>query len=169
MLFFSRWQAGVVLLAAVLTAAPSTLVGQTARIEFRMVDLSVSAAQALQTNPPADSEILYGISDRQPYLIEKRVLLTAGDMCDAQPGHDQRTREPIVTFRFGAEGKRRFAEATTENVGRPFAIVIDGEVASAPVIREPILGGVGQISGKFTDARADELANQIRASAVAKC
>jgi protein-export membrane protein SecD len=169
MLFFSRWQAVAVLLATVLTAAPGELVGQTARIELRMVDVSMSAEQVLQARPPADSEILYGVSDRKPYLVEKRVLLTGADMCDAQAGYDQRTREPIVTFRFGADGKQRFAEATANNVGRPFAIVLDNQVIAAPVIREPITGGSGQISGNFSVERANQLAGQIRASAVAKC
>jgi preprotein translocase subunit SecD len=67
------------------------------------------------------------------------------------------TRQPIVSFRFSASGTRRFAKITRENIGRPFAIVLDNEVLSAPVIREPILGGSGQISGSFTleDARPD--------------
>jgi protein-export membrane protein SecD len=167
--FVPRWQVVAVLLAAFLGAMPGNLAGQTARIEFRMVDQSMSAEQAMQTRPPLESEILYGISDRRAYLIEKRVVLTGLDMCDAEAGYDQRTGEPIVMFRFGVDGTKRFARVTTDNVGRAFAIVIDNEVASAPVIREPILGGVGQISGKFTDTRAKELAGQIKASAVAKC
>jgi preprotein translocase subunit SecD len=169
MLFFSRCKVAAVLIGTFACAASSELVGQTTRIEFRMIDLSVSVEQALQTRPPPDSEVLYGMSDRKPYLVEKRVLLTGADMCDAQPGYDQRTREPIVLFRFGADGRRRFAEATANNVGRPFAIVIDDEVASAPVIREPITGGSGQISGNFSVQQANGLANRIRANAVTKC
>ena len=88
----------------------------------------------------------------QPYLIEKRVVVSGEDLTDAQPGFDQRTSEPIVIFRFNTNGARRFAQVTQENVGRPFAIVLDNEVISAPVIREPILGGSGQISGSFTVA-----------------
>ena len=87
---------------------------------------------------------------KPPYLIEKRVMVSGEDLTDAQPGFDQRTSEPIVSFRFNTNGARRFAQATQENVGRPFAIVLDNEVISAPVIREPILGGSGQISGSFT-------------------
>jgi preprotein translocase subunit SecD len=169
MLFFSRWKVVAVLIAVFACAASSELVGQTTRIEFRMVDVSISVEQALQTRPPPDSEVLYGKSDQKPYLVERRVLLSGADMCDAQPGYDQRTREPIVAFRFGADGKKRFAEATANNVGRPFAIVLDNEVIAAPVIREPITGGSGQISGNFSVERANELANQIRANAVTKC
>ena len=76
-------------------------------------------------------------------------MVSGEDLTDAQPGFDQRTSEPIVTFRFNTSGARRFAQVTQENVGRPFAIVLDNEVISAPVIREPILGGSGQISGKL--------------------
>src|SRR6202022_4944951 len=77
---------------------------------------------------------------------------------DPQPGFDQRTSEPIVSFKFNLNGARRFAQVTQENVGRPFAIVLDNEVISAPVIREPILGGSGQISGGFTVEQANNLA-----------
>ena len=82
-------------------------------------------------------------------------MVSGEDLTDAQPGFDQRTSEPIVTFRFNTNGARRFAQATQENVGRPFAIVLDNEVISAPVIREPILGGSGQISGSFTVAAGE--------------
>src|SRR5690606_12569971 len=83
-----------------------------------------------------------------------------------QPGFDQRTNEPIVTFRFNNNGARRFAQATQQNVGRPFAIVLDNEVISAPVIREPILGGTGQISGSFTVQQANDLSILLRAGAL---
>jgi preprotein translocase subunit SecD len=87
-------------------------------------------------------------------------------LTDAQPGFDQRTSEPIVSFKFNTNGARRFAQATQENVGRPFAIVLDNEVISAPVIREPILGGSGQISGNFTIQQANDLAILLRAGAL---
>jgi preprotein translocase subunit SecD len=101
-----------------------------------------------------------------PYLIERRVVVSGEDLVDAQPGFDQRTNEPIVTFRFNNTGARRFAQATQQNVGRPFAIVLDNEVISAPVIREPILGGTGQISGSFTVQQANDLAILLRAGAL---
>jgi preprotein translocase subunit SecD len=104
--------------------------------------------------------------DKQPYLIERRVMVSGEDLVDAQPGFDQRTREPIVSFRFNNAGGRRFAQATQENVGKPFAIVLDNEVISAPVIREPILGGSGQISGNFTVQQANDLAILLRAGAL---
>ena len=91
-----------------------------------MVDLTMPIEQALQGRPPPDSEVLYGPDKegRTPYLIEKRVVVSGGDLTDAQPGFDQRTSEPIVQFRFNSSGARKFAQATQENVGRPFAIVL---------------------------------------------
>jgi preprotein translocase subunit SecD len=145
------------------------LLGKTAKLDFRMVDQSMSAEQAVQTRPPPESEVLYEKTrdgQRIPFLIEKRVVVSGGDLTDAQPGFDQRTSEPIVTFRFNSSGARKFAQATQENVGRPFAIVLDNEVISAPVIREPILGGSGQISGSFTVESANDLAILLRAGAL---
>jgi preprotein translocase subunit SecD len=142
------------------------ILGKTARLDFRMVDQSMTPEQALQTRPPPESEILYGQKDKQPYLIEKRILVSGADLTNAQPGFDQRTSEPIVQFRFNSNGARRFAQVTSENVGRPFAIVLDNEVISAPVIREPITGGSGQISGNFTVEQATDLSILLRAGAL---
>jgi preprotein translocase subunit SecD len=144
------------------------LLGKTAKLTFRMVDSSVPVDQALQGRVPPESEILQGSAaeNKQPYLIEKRIVVSGEDLTDAQPGFDQRTSEPIVTFRFNTNGARRFAQATQENVGRPFAIILDNEVISAPVIREPILGGSGQISGNFTVQAANDLAILLRAGAL---
>ena len=93
-------------------------------------------------------------------------LVEGGDLTDAQAGFDQRTSEPIVSFRFNTSGARKFAQATQENVGRPFAIVLDNKVISAPVIQEPITGGQGQISGNFTVQQANDLAILLRAGAL---
>ena len=143
------------------------LLGKTAKLDFRMVDVSIPAEQALQGRVPPDSEILYGTTTpKTPYLVEKRILVSGGDLTDAQPGFDQRTNEPIVSFRFNTSGARKFAQITQENVGRPFAIILDNQVISAPVIREPILGGSGQISGSFTVESANDLAILLRAGAL---
>src|SRR5436309_1173722 len=144
------------------------ILGKTAKLTFRLVDTSMPAEQALQGRPPPESEIVYGskAENRQPYLLEKRVIVSGEELTDAQPSFDQRTSEPIVTFKFNLNGARRFAQVTQENVGRPFAIVLDEEVISAPVIREPILGGSGQISGNFTVEQANDLAILLRAGAL---
>jgi preprotein translocase subunit SecD len=144
------------------------LLGKTAKLDFRMVDTTNSVEQALQGRAPAEDDVLYAPQKqgKQPYLIEKRVLVSGADLTDAQPGFDQRTSEPIVSFRFNTSGARKFAQATQENVGKPFAIILDNEVISAPVIREPILGGSGQISGNFTVEQANDLAILLRAGAL---
>jgi preprotein translocase subunit SecD len=145
------------------------LLGKTAKLTFRLVDMSMNPQEAVQQGrAPPDSEILYEGkgAQRVPVLVEKHVMVSGEDLNDAQPGFDQRTKEPIVSFRFNTSGGRRFARVTQENVGRPFAIVLDNEVISAPVIREPILGGSGQISGNFTVESANDLAILLRAGAL---
>src|SRR5437868_4790536 len=143
------------------------LLGKTAKMEFRMVDPTVPPDQAQQGRVPPDSELLMSsTSPKIPYVIKKQILVSGGDLTDAQPGFDQRSGEPIVSFRFNTSGSRKFAQATSENVGQPFAIVLDNEVISAPVIREPITGGSGQISGSFTVQAANDLAILLRAGAL---
>ncbi|ALK09343.1 protein translocase subunit SecD [Blastochloris viridis] len=143
------------------------LIGTTAKLTFRLVDMSMSADQALADRAPPDSEVMQS-SERGSgsVLVERRVMVAGEDLVDAQPGFDSRTREPVVNFRFNTNGARRFAAVTQENVGRPFAIVLDNQVISAPVIREPILGGSGQISGRFTVQQANDLAILLRAGAL---
>ncbi|WOH69543.1 protein translocase subunit SecD [Bradyrhizobium sp. BWA-3-5] len=143
------------------------LLGKTAKMEFRMVDTSVPPDQAQAGRVPAESEVLMSsTAPKVPYVIKRQVLVSGGDLIDAQPGFDQRTNEPIVSFKFNSSGSRKFAQATSENVGVPFAIVLDNEVISAPVIREPITGGSGQISGNFTVQQANDLAILLRAGAL---
>ncbi len=144
------------------------LLGKTAKLTFRLVDQTVPIDQALRGQVPPDSELLKSTKaeNNQPYVIEKRVVVSGEDLTDAQPGFDQRNGEPIVSFKFNNNGARRFAQITQENVGKPFAIVLDNEVISAPVIREPILGGSGQISGNFTVQAANDLAILLRAGAL---
>jgi preprotein translocase subunit SecD len=143
------------------------ILGKTAKMEFRMVDSTVSAEQAQQGRVPPDSEILMSAqAPKVPEVIKKQVLVSGGELTDAQPGFDQRSGEPIVSFRFNTSGSRKFAQATVDNVGQRFAIVLDNEVISAPVIREPITGGSGQISGSFTVQSANELSILLRAGAL---
>jgi preprotein translocase subunit SecD len=143
------------------------LLGKTAKLDFRMVDSSIPPDQATQGRVPPDSEILMSAqSPKVPYVVKKEVLVSGADLTDAQPGFDQRSNEPIVSFRFNTSGARKFADATLKNVNQPFAIVLDNEVVSAPVIREPITGGSGQISGSFTVQAANDLSILLRAGAL---
>ena len=150
-----------------------TIIGQTAKLEFRMVDQSVTAEQALAGRPPADSVILYEevkegnrVVQQVPYVIQRRVIVSGEELVDAQAAFNAQQAEWVVNFRFNSSGGRKFAQATTENVNRPFAIILDNKVVSAPVIREPILGGSGQISGRFTAESSANLALLLRAGAL---
>ena len=144
------------------------LIGETGKLEFKMVDTAADATQAAATKQvPPDDELLYDADNPQiAYVIKRQTLVSGENLVDAQPGFDQQTGEPIVTFRFDAAGAKRFAKVTQENVGLPFAIILDGKVISAPVIREPILGGSGQISGNFTVPEASDLAVTLRSGAL---
>ncbi len=143
------------------------LLNQVAKLTFHLVDRSMSAEEALNGRPPATSEVLFSNDDPPiPYLIQRRALVSGENLVDAQAGFDQQTNEPIVTFRFDTKGAQRFGQITQQNVGFPFAIVLDNQVLTAPVIREPILGGSGQISGNFTVDSANDLAVLLRAGAL---
>jgi SecD/SecF fusion protein len=143
------------------------ILGQTAKLTFQMVDQSVPVQEAIDKRPPAGSSVLYSMDDPPvPYLIEDRVIVSGENLTDAQATFDQRTNEPVVSFRFDSKGAQRFGQATQQNVGRLFAIILDKQVISAPQIREPILGGTGQISGSFTAQSANDLAVLLRAGAL---
>ena len=133
------------------------ILGKTAKLEFRM----------LADTGAADAELLPSKDENGRRVpVERRVIVEGGDLTDAQPGFDQRTNEPIVNFRFNLRGAQKFGQATTENVGRPLAIVLDNEVISAPRILQPITGGSGQISGRFTVQQANDLSVLLRSGAL---
>ena len=154
------------------------LIGQTARLSFHEVH-NETFAEPGRTPPVGfkayDSEE-GGRAQGAKYLLRETPVVRGEDLTDAQPGFDQRTQEPIISFRFNQSGARKFGKFTQENVNRPFAIVLDNgkdvngqpdvKVLSAPVIREPILGGSGQISGSFTVESANKLAIQLRSGAL---
>ena len=134
------------------------ILGTTAKLEFRLV--------AQPGENPSDYEMLPQTDQPGKLPVEKRVMVQGEDLTDAQPGFDSRTQEPVVNFRFNIRGGQRFGEVTSENVGRPFAIVLDGKVISAPRILGPITGGSGQISGHFTVESANNLSILLRAGAL---
>ncbi|MBL8582799.1 MAG: protein translocase subunit SecD, partial [Rhizobiaceae bacterium] len=137
------------------------LLGSTAKMTFHMV-ADVGPNDPL---PPGVSR-LKDAKTEATYAVEDRVALDGERLTDARAGFDQRTQEPNVSFKFDSAGARQFAEITTANVGRPFAIVLDGKVLSAPVIREPIIGGSGQISGSFNVQDTVVLSALLRAGAL---
>jgi preprotein translocase subunit SecD len=143
------------------------LVGQTAQLEFHMVQDEITADQAKASPPkPGTTRIPDQTNPNIIYEVDESALMTGEDLADAQTGFDQQTSEPVVNFRLTTGGGRKFGEVTAKNVGRPFAIVLDNVVISAPVIRQAILGGSGQISGSFTVESANNLAILLRAGSL---
>src|SRR3954463_9649533 len=136
------------------------------KVGFRLIDLSMPPDQAQSGTPPAGTEVLPGFKDKSLYLVAKDSVLDGDDISYAGPGFASATKDPIASFRFNGRGTRRFAHVTAENVGKPFAIVLDDKVISAPVIREPITGGTGQISGNFTLEEANSVAMLLRAGSL---
>jgi len=143
------------------------VIGKTAKLTFQMVDETVTPEDMAAGHVPPGSEMLPSEDGLSPTLaVRKRALVTGEMLTDAQQSFEQQTGQPVVSFRFNSQGARRFADATTQNVGKRFAIVLDGKVISAPNINEPITGGSGQISGSFTSESANELAILLRAGAL---
>ena len=146
------------------------LLGKTAKLNFRMVDEATPAADALQGQIPSGSELLYDVDrttgggEPRPIVVRKRVSVSGDNLVDAQPTFQD--NQPVVSLRFDAVGARKFGSLTRDNVGKRFAIVLDGAVISAPVIREAIPGGSGIISGNFTTETAQDLALLLRAGAL---
>ena len=134
-------------------------IGSTAKLTFHML----GPAGTTTARPGID--MLPG-NDGQTYPIEERIAVSGDRLTDARASFDQLTNQPVITFRFDNLGARQFADITRANVGKPFAIVLDGKVLSAPVIREPIIGGSGQISGGFTVQQTSDLAALLRAGAL---
>ena len=133
------------------------LIGQTARLEFKLVDMSADPQQVQQGRAPPGSQVL-PMADGTGFIAVKRRVMVSGDqLTDASQSFDQDGR-PDINIKFNTAGARRFGRATQENVNKPFAIILDDKVLSAPNINEPILGGNAQIAGSFTVQSAHDLA-----------
>jgi preprotein translocase subunit SecD len=141
------------------------LLGRTAHMTFQLVD---EAANPAAGGPPpiGDDYLPMQDSPTEKIAVRKRVDVDGGDLTDARAATNPQTGEWVVDFTFNSIGARRFADITRANVNHRFAIVLDGKVISAPVIREPITGGRGQISGNFTAASATDLSVLLRAGAL---
>ena len=139
--------------------ALKALLGKTAKLEFKLVDTEADPALVRQGRAPPGSQIVRG-TDGTPVAVKRRAIITGDQLVDSQPSFEQ--GQPVVSFRFDSAGGRRFARATQENVGKPFAIILDNQLISAPRINQPILGGAGIISGSFTTKSANELAIMLR-------
>lgn len=137
--------------------ALKNLIGQTARLEFKMVDQSADPNQVAQGRAPAGSQVLPMAEGGGSIAVKRRVLVDGDQLTSAKQEFDE-NGQPAIAFKFNVAGARRFARVTQENVGKPFAIILDDKVLSAPVIQSPILGGSGQITGNFTVESANDLA-----------
>lgn len=141
------------------------ILGQTASMSFHMVDLAATAEDLARGRAPAGSLILPMAEDEtQKIAVRRRADVSGEQLIDAQPTFQE--GRPVVTLQFDTAGGRKFADITTNNVGKPFAIVLDGKVISAPRINSPILGGSGIIEGGFTVETANNLAVLLRAGAL---
>jgi preprotein translocase subunit SecD len=142
-----------------------SLLGKTAKLEFKLVDETADPATLAQGVAPPGSQVLAYPDNPSgvPFIAVKRRLMVSGDeLNDASQGFDQQSNAPVVNIRFNSQGGKKFGRTTTENVQKPFAIILDNVVISAPNINEPILGGSAQISGNFTVKSANELAISLR-------
>ena len=133
------------------------LLGRTAKLGFHLLD-----GEAMRAGPSSRSLPMQDGTGE--VIVKKRALITGDMLVDSQPGFDRNA--PVVTFRFNAVGARNFCNATRENIGKPFAIVLDEQVISAPVIQDAICGGSGQIFGNFTVKEAADLSLLLRAGAL---
>lgn len=139
------------------------LIGTTAQLTFQPV---ISRSGNPDVDPGYGNEVLPDLTDAdQFYVLEAAPVVTGEDLVDAQPSFDQNGR-PAVNFRFNPSGGRRFGDYTADNIGSPFAIVLDGEVISAPTIQSHISGGSGIITGNFSVEESTNLAVLLRAGAL---
>ena len=135
-----------------------SLLGKTANLTFRFV---------IQNEEPSfGSEQLFFEDGSEKAVVSKRIILSGENLIDAKPSMDNQTNETVVTFSLDRVGSKRFAKATSSGVGKRLAIVLDGKIISAPVIRDAIVGGSGQISGDFTFQSATDLALLLRSGAL---
>jgi preprotein translocase subunit SecD len=143
------------------------VIGKTAKLTFQMVDDTVSADDQAAGRIPPDDQVLPqdSAAGGEPLVLKKRAVVTGEMLTNAQQGFDQNGGASIE-FRFNGVGSQRFGEVTAQNIGKRFAIVLDGKILSAPVIQSAIPGGNGQITGNFTPQSANDLAVLLRAGAL---
>lgn len=142
--------------------ALKALIGKTAKLEFKLVDLAANPQDVQRGQAPIGSQVLPYANGGGGIAVKRSTVISGDQIADAKQTYDQ-NGQPDVTLTFNGEGGRRFARVTQENTGKPFAIVVDNQVISAPNINEPILGGTATISGGgFTVQTANELAIALR-------
>jgi preprotein translocase subunit SecD len=149
------------------TSEVKARVGVTAKLTFQLVDLSFPVERARAEGPPPDDLFLPESNNpARSVLVSKVVMLSGDDLVDAQASLDERSGEPAVAFEFNAKGTAALAYVSRENIGKPFAIVLDDKVISTPVIVQEILSGRGIINGNFSLAETTRLALLLRSGAL---
>ena len=149
------------------TSQLKSIIGQTAKLTFHAVHPTVSADEAKQTRVPLGYKVYPDAEEpSRSYVLHDSPVVTGEDLVDASQSFDSQTNEPVIAFRFNLSGARKFGKFTTENIGSPFAILLDNKVLSAPVIQSAIPSGTGQISGRFTVESANNLAIQLRSGSL---
>jgi preprotein translocase subunit SecD len=144
-----------------------TIIGQTAKLSFQMLDEEASPDDIAQGRIPPGDEILVSTDGRAPsYIVKKRQVVTGEMLTSASAGFDSQTGRSEVELRFNGLGAKRFGDITRENVGKRFAIILDKKILSTPVIEGPIPGGSGRITGNFTAETANDLAVLLRAGSL---
>lgn len=145
-------------------------VGTTAKLTFQLVDTTMAPSEAESQGVPPDDQLLPDTEHPGAYvLVHKEVIVSGDDLVNAYAGYDNRAGglgERAVDFEFNSRGAAAFARVTRENIGKPFAIVLDNKVISAPVIRSEIPGGRGQITGNFSVDEVNRLALLLRSGAL---
>ena len=149
------------------TGPLKAIIGQTAKLTFHAVHPTVTAEEAKTTRVPLGYKVYPDVEDPQrAYVLQDSPVVSGEDLVDANQAFDDRDGQPVISFRFNLSGARKFGKFTTENIGAPFAILLDSKVLSAPVIQTAIPSGTGQISGNFTVESANNLAIQLRSGSL---
>ena len=133
------------------------LLGKTANLSFRLVT---------ETEDVFGSELLFFENSEDQLSVSKRVILSGDNLVNAQPSLDNQTNQAVVSFTFDRAGSKKFGRVTSKSVGKRLAIILDNKIISAPVVKEPILGGNGQITGDFSFQSATDLALMLRSGAL---
>ncbi|SFS12207.1 protein translocase subunit SecD [Sphingomonas jatrophae] len=146
--------------------ALKALLGKTAKLEFKLVDLAADPALVARGRAPAGSQALPYLEQPGQFIaVQRRAIITGDQLTKAEQSYDENGR-PVIAISFNSQGGARFAAVTRDNVGKPFAMILDNQVLSAPTIQTPILNGSAQISGNYTVESANAMAIQLRSGAL---
>jgi preprotein translocase subunit SecD len=148
------------------TTELEALIGETAKLSFHEVHPSVTAAEAKAGKLPLGFKVYQSLQKGDEQVLREIPVVRGDELTDSRPGFSQENNQPIVEFQFNSSGARKFGKFTRDHINKPFAIVLDDKVISAPVIRSEIGGGRGYIEGSFTPETSTKLAVQLKSGAL---